>query len=145
MEKWTTPRGGAATAPLGNLPVLHCPHREEFLPYFQSNPALCQFKTVIPCPVTTGSGEKICALILYVCILHLYGIYHPEAPQALVTLARPTAQGVQAGAAEAQHTPDHSHLPSSTRATASGQTSQTQSPSCLHNTTQPQAYCRMRA
>lgn len=71
--------------PLGLMPVPHSPHREEFPPHFQSNPALCQFKTVIPCPVTTGSGEKTCTEILYVCILPLYSIYHPEAPWALVT------------------------------------------------------------
>ena len=49
-----TSRDGATTAALGTL--CH-PHRE-FLPDILSTPALCQFKTLVPCPVATGHGEK---------------------------------------------------------------------------------------
>lgn len=115
-------RGRAATAPLGNLPVPHSPHGQEFIPYFQSNPALWKFKTVIPCPVTTDRlfWKKMYpnTLCLYTPITqHLppwgslstghsaLGVHHTSIS------ARSAAQGVQAGAAEGQHTPDHSICP----------------------------------
>ncbi|KAK4807192.1 hypothetical protein QYF61_024312 [Mycteria americana] len=36
------------------VPVSHHPHRKAFLPYVQSKSTLFQFKSVAPCPVTTG-------------------------------------------------------------------------------------------
>ena len=35
------------------VPVPHHPHREEFLPYISSKPALFQLEAITPCPITT--------------------------------------------------------------------------------------------
>lgn len=70
-RNWVLPEAGQPQLLRAICASPHSPHREEFLSYFRSNPALCQFKIVIPSPVTTGSGEKICTLTLYVYIHHL--------------------------------------------------------------------------
>ena len=48
----------------GPVPVFHHPHCKKFLPYIYSESTLFLSKTIIPCPIATGSTKSILGKVM---------------------------------------------------------------------------------